>query len=82
VTKEEMYHLGWYRFEVPPVHQSHWEIHHWIQWIDTHGEWLPNQGKIPYFMTEWLRKLGVQLKDKDHYDAGTLLETGSRMDAE
>ena len=74
MTKLEMYELGWYRFEVPPVHQNWWTTEHWIHWIDTHGEWLPNQGKIPYFMPKWIRQLGVTLVDDEHYDAGTMLD--------
>ena len=76
LTKAEMYYRGWYRFKVPPVHHTFWPDDNWINWIDHHGEWLPNSGLIPYFMPAWIRKFGVSLKDDGrHYDAGTLLET-------
>ena len=75
MTKEQMYLKGWYRFKVPPVHTTHWDDQDWINWIDNNGEWLPNEGRIPYFMPEWIRKLGTTLKDDGrHYDAGTMLE--------
>ena len=75
MTKEEMYLRGWYRFEVPPVHNTLWSDQDWINWIDRNGEWLPNKGLIPYFMPEWMRKHGMILKDDvRYYDAGTMLE--------
>lgn len=74
IEKIELYQRGWYRFPMCEHAARCITIHHWIDFIDTQGEWLPNQGKIPYFMPEWLRKLGVQLRDETHYDAGTRLE--------
>jgi hypothetical protein len=75
MDKTDLYYKGWYRFSVPPVHTQFWEVSDWIHWIDNHGEWLPNNGLIPYFMPEWLRKLGVILKDDGrHFDAGTRLD--------
>ncbi len=37
-----MYRRGYYQFEVPPVHTAYWGKQDWINWIDGHGQWLPN----------------------------------------
>lgn len=74
IEKIELYQRGWYRFPACEWAYRCRTIHHWINFIDAQGEWLPIQGKVPYFMPAWLRKLGVQLEDDDYYDAGTRLE--------
>lgn len=74
MTKSQMYHKGWYRFPMCETVAHLKTAQQWIDFIDQCGEWLPNQGKIPFFMPEWLRKNGVTLKDDEHYDAGTMLE--------
>lgn len=68
-----LYGMGWYRF--PAVERAYHcrTEDHWINFINEEGEWLPNEGKIPYLMPEWLRKLRVNLEDNQYYDAGTKL---------
>lgn len=74
VWKRILYAAHLYQFPVPPV-QGKWSEDDWIRWIDNHGEWLPNGGRIPYFMPQWIRQLGCNLKeDKKYYDAGTKLD--------
>lgn len=69
-----LYDLGWYRFPMCERAARCRTTEHWITFINEQGEWLPDGGRIPYFMPEWIRKLGVTLNDPTHYDAGTILE--------
>lgn len=75
-----LYDLGYYRFTVPPT-CGEWSDDSWIRWISSCDGWLPNGGKIPYFMPKWLRLLNVILKDDKHYDAGTMLDKETRNGA-
>lgn len=72
--KRILYSLGWYRFPMCERAARCKTEEHWITFIDDQGEWLPNEGRIPYMIPEWLRKLNVTLNDPNHYDAGTILE--------
>ena len=72
--KQTLYALGWYQFPMCEHAARCRTKEHWITFIDAKGQWLPNKGLTPYFMPEWIRKLGVSLEDTKHYDAGTKLQ--------
>ena len=71
--KRTLYKLGWYQFKPPPCLHPRTDAE-WIEHIDRCNGWLPNGGRRPFFMPAWIRKLGVELKDPQFYDAGSLLE--------
>lgn len=72
--KRTLYKLGWYQLRPPAVTTGGWTEDDWINHISACNGWLPNGGRRPFFMPEWIRKAGANLVDSTHYDAGSMLD--------